>query len=222
MDTVKRVISGIINFISIAIIIVAIYVLFVAINTKSGDAPQIFGYSAFRVMTGSMEPELPVDSFIVVKTVDPKELQVGDVISFYSKDEQISGMVNTHRIVEIGENESGRYFSTKGDANHVVDEQPVLESEIIGKVVWSSLLVGKLVRLASNPLVFFPIVLLPLVIVLVSNVAQTIRIAKDLEREEMEETLGDTKNILKDDAGDDSGTMDATKDAFLDKTRHIQ
>ncbi len=188
MIKIKKVISGIINFTSIAIILGAIYILFVAINTKSGDTPQVLGYSAFRVMTGSMEPELPTDSFIVVRRVGAEELQVGDVISFYSRDEQIRGMVNTHRIVGIEQDGNILYFRTKGDANHTVDDDPVPGSEVIGRVVWSSLLLGKLVRLASNPLIFFPIILLPLIFVLVSSVRQTIRIARVLETEEMQKT----------------------------------
>ncbi len=182
---IRKVITGIINFISIAIILAAIYVLFVAINTKSGDTPKVFGYSAFRVMSGSMEPELPVDSFIVVREEDPGALRTGDVISFYSKDEQIMGMVNTHRIVGIEQSGEELIFRTKGDANHSIDDEPVFESEIIGKVVWSSLLLGKLVRLASNPLIFFPIILLPLLAVLASNIIQTLRLAKQIEQEEM-------------------------------------
>ena len=187
MTKIKKAVSGIINFISIAIILGAIYILFVAINTKSGDTPQIFGYSAFRVMTGSMEPELPVDSFIIVKRVEPEELQVGDVISFYSQDEQIRGMVNTHRIVGIEQDGGVLYFRTKGDANHLVDDDPVPGGEVIGRVVWSSFLLGKLVRLAANPLIFFPIVLLPLIFVLISNICQTLKIARALEMEEMQE-----------------------------------
>ena len=193
---IRKVITGIINFISIAIILAAIYVLFVAINTKSGDTPKVFGYSAFRVMSGSMEPELPVDSFIVVREVDPGALRTGDVISFYSKDEQIMGMVNTHRIVGIEQSGGGLMFRTKGDANHSVDDEPVFESEIIGKVVWSSLLLGKLVRLASNPLIFFPIILLPLMAVLASNIIQTLRLAKQIEQEEMK-SIGEEKDERK-------------------------
>ena len=117
----KKLLAGIVNAISILVIVAAIWILLSVVMTKPGQTPNILGFSMFRVMTGSMEPEIRTDALIVVKKQDPGTLAIGDVISFYSHDPALYGMVNTHRIVEIEEENGSRTFYTKGDANRIAD-----------------------------------------------------------------------------------------------------
>lgn len=118
---IKKVLLRIMNILSIIIILVAVGVLLIVVLTPKNDVPNISGYSLFRVMTGSMEPKIPVDSLIVVKRTAPANLQTGDVISFFSRDPSLLGEVNTHRIVEISDKDNTLVFTTKGDANNVED-----------------------------------------------------------------------------------------------------
>lgn len=143
----------------------------------------------FRVLTGSMEPAIPEGSLLLIKKTDPSALQVGDVISFYSKDPSLNGEVNTHRIMEI-EEENGTYlFTTKGDANNVKDIYGTLGSDVIGKVVFSSLFLGKIVRLLSNPLIFLPVVILPLTIIIITNLIRSMKLARKIAKEEEEAAI---------------------------------
>jgi signal peptidase I len=135
-------------------------------------------------MTGSMAPTIPTDSLIVVRQTDPAALEVGDVISFYSRDPSLDGAVNTHRILSIAQEDGQRTFTTQGDANNVADRYTVRESELVGKVVFVSPLLGRAVRLVSNPLIFVPVVLLPLACLLIGNLIHTVRLASRLAREE--------------------------------------
>ena len=187
MGKVKKVLLGILDTISVLIIICSIAVLLTVVFTKKGDAPNFLGFSLFRVMTGSMEPEIPVDALIVVKQTDATLLAEGDVITFYSRDPSLHGEVNTHRILRIENDEDGEtVFVTKGDANNVEDRYPTLQEDLIGKVVYSSAGMGKLVRLISNPLIFIPLIVIPLILILGRNVLDSIRLAKKLAREEEE------------------------------------
>ena len=43
-----------------------IAILISVLATPKGQPPQIFGFSGFRVLTGSMEPSIPTDSFVLV------------------------------------------------------------------------------------------------------------------------------------------------------------
>jgi signal peptidase I len=193
----KKIILTIINVISVFIIVCAVFVLLTVLFTGSGQAPSILGHSMFRVMTGSMEPSIPLDSLIVVKKTEPSELEVGDVISFYSKDPSLDGAVNTHRIVAI-EEDGGHYsFTTKGDANNVEDHYTTTESDLIGKVVLVSYRWGQAVRLLSNPLIFIPIIILPLVIILIMNLHQTISLARKIAREEQEQIVKEALEEMK-------------------------
>ena len=183
---IRRVLVNLVSLVSVCLIIASILVLLKVITTKQGEAPSIFGYSLFRVVTGSMEPQIPVDSLILVKREEASNLQVGDVISFYSRDPSLLGEVNTHRIVEIHENEGSLSFTTKGDANNIVDRYDTREEDLLGKVVFSSASIGKFVRLLSNPLVFFPFIILPLAILIIKNIIDSVKTAKALVREEEE------------------------------------
>lgn len=68
------------------IIAAAVVVLCLVVFTKQGEAPNLGGYTVFRITTGSMRPSYDTDTLILVKKTDPSQIQVGDVISFYSAD----------------------------------------------------------------------------------------------------------------------------------------
>lgn len=93
-------------------------------------APKAFGYQIYTVVSGSMEPEIPVGSLTFVQQSAPEDTSEGDVIAFYGALEEQS--IITHRVVEnntlMGE------LITKGDANEVNDMNPVPYRNYIGKV----------------------------------------------------------------------------------------
>ena len=174
---------------AIALILVSVFVLLSVVLTPAGQVPQVLGYSVFRVMTGSMEPEIREDSLLVVKKTPPEDIAPGDVISFFSPDPMLEGAVNTHRVVRV-EKENGRIqFITKGDANVIEDTYPVDASALVGKAVFKSYWLGKTVSLLANPLVFGIIILLPLLIILLMNLYRAVRIAADMAKKEEEEAV---------------------------------
>lgn len=182
----KKILYTIINVLSVIIIIAAVFVLLIVVMTKPGKTPSIAGYMALRVTTGSMAPTYDVDSLIIVKLTDPSAIKENDVISFYSSDPALSGAVNTHRVVSIETDGNNYRYITKGDANNVVDRYDVDSRDLLGKVVWSSLILGKIVRLVSNPLIFVPIILVPLAIILIANLVKTVSYARKIAKDEEE------------------------------------
>ena len=185
----KRWIFQLFNAVAIVLILVSVFVLLSVVLTPAGQVPQVLGYSVFRVMTGSMEPEIRSDSLLVVKKTPPEDIAPGDVISFFSPDPMLEGAVNTHRVVRV-EKENGRtQFITKGDANVIEDTYPTDASALVGRVVFKSYGLGKVVSLLSNPLVFGSIILLPLLIILLMNLYRAVRIAADMAKKEEEEAV---------------------------------
>ena len=177
------------NAAAIVLIFVSVFVLLSVVLTPAGQVPQVLGYSVFRVMTGSMEPEIREDSLLVVQKTPPEDIAPGDVISFFSPDPMLEGAVNTHRVVRI-EKENGRtQFITKGDANVIEDTYPTDASALVGRVVFQSYGLGKTVSLLSNPLVFGIIILLPLLAILLMNLYRAVRIAADIAKKEEEEAV---------------------------------
>ena len=184
MSRFKNIVITLVNAISIGIILVAVLIMANVVFTPKGNTPKVFGYHVLRIVTGSMEPTYGKDSLILVKYRNPEEIEVGDVISFYSNDPTLEGAVNTHRVVEI-ERDGGRItFTTRGDANNADDLYRTDSRAVIGVVIGSSLILGKLSRLVSNPLIFVPFILLPLVIMIIRSLIQAIRSARTLAKEE--------------------------------------
>lgn len=193
----KKIVMTIVNTVSVIIIVAALIILMVVLMTKPGSTPSIGGYMALRVTTGSMAPTYDVDTLIIVRQIDPSMIKEGDVISFYSSDPALDGAVNTHRVVSVEKVGDGYRFVTKGDANNVVDQYDVDSRYLLGKVVASSLFVGKLVRLVSNPLIFVPVILIPLAIILISNLVHTVKYAKNIAREEEEAAVNEAIQIIR-------------------------
>lgn len=106
-------------------------------------AAHIKGAEIYNVVSGSMEPEIPVGSMIFVESAEPETVQEGDVIAFRSRDSVIS-----HRVVKnrVGEGE----FITKGDANEENDMNPVKYGELIGRVSWHCPVVGGLLEVCTS------------------------------------------------------------------------
>ncbi len=92
--------------------------------------PRILGYEAYSIVSGSMEPGIPVGSMAYAKAADPEGIAVGDVIVFHGGAD--GSAVTTHRVAEK-DDANGRFF-TKGDANEGNDPNPVPYGRVIGKV----------------------------------------------------------------------------------------
>lgn len=200
MNVVKKIIRTVLNVISVAVIVLAIFMLLTVLMTRGSGAPNFLGYSVFRVMTGSMEPELPVNTLIVVHRVEPEEVKVGDVISFYSTDPTLYGSINTHRVTQVTTDGGEPAFVTKGDANLIEDHYLTRGKDLIGVVVFSSFLLGTIVRLASNPLVFVPVIMVPLVVMLIINLTKTVRVTRQMAEEEFRQ-IREQKSEASDDPG---------------------
>lgn len=134
-NKVFRIIKLIKNIICWTLIVVLVFTLVVFFMSRiNGSTPSVFGYSIFRVSSGSMEPELMVGDIILDKTVDnPEDLKVGDVITFKSSD--YGDMLVTHKIIKAPYEENGKLMlQTKGIANEVEDK-PICVDNVKGIMI---------------------------------------------------------------------------------------
>jgi len=125
----KRVISNIFVIVSIIIFIYVIYA--VHQSEKNNEEVFIFGYKPYIIVSGSMEPELRVNGFVITKKGGYEQVKVGDIISF-----ELTGVPKSicHRVIRI---EDG-LIVTKGDNNSKEDTFKVSEQNYIGKVIFKS------------------------------------------------------------------------------------
>jgi signal peptidase len=73
------------------------------------------GYRAEPILSGSMEPTLPVGSLAVIREVPATGVERGDVVTFDTPGEKNS--LTTHRIVAVERDGSRVAYRTRGDAN---------------------------------------------------------------------------------------------------------
>ncbi len=162
----KNPILAVLQYITTFLLIVSTIVcFFTVIRSVIKKDVSIFGFRLFYVVSGSMEPQIPVGALLIVGESD--EYKVNDVITFISSDETISGYPNTHRIIDIRDKNGETVYITKGDANAIQDTDPVSREDIIGKVYLTidSSFLSFLVSFFATPIGFFTVVLLPVLLI---------------------------------------------------------
>lgn len=89
--------------------------------------PSIFGCTTASIVSGSMEPTIPVGSLVIAQKTPYEEIGSGDILMFNS-----GSTLVTHRVVDnditVGQ------LTTKGDANDSVDLSPVSYYDVVGVV----------------------------------------------------------------------------------------
>lgn len=126
--TVLKKIMNIICWLLVIFLVAVVIFSFVSRITNS--SPTFLGYSFYRVSSASMEPELMVGDVILDKSVEnPKELKVGDVITFDGNNDT-GGVPITHKIIKAPYKDIDGVWrlQTKGVANDTPDEEITLDN----------------------------------------------------------------------------------------------
>ena len=132
-----RVLKAIYNVVRYVLMAAIICLLAIILTQRlSNNEKAVAGLRIFNVVTESMVPEYLVGDTILVKTVNPEELKVGDDVTYLGEKESFAGLIVTHRIIEKEKNEDGSYrIVTKGIANPREDPE-ITDKQIYGKVLY--------------------------------------------------------------------------------------
>lgn len=123
-----------------------------------------FGYSNFRIVSGSMEPTIPVGSITVAKQVDITDVDIDDIIVYVSRDGIMTGEFITHRVIDIVEEDGETYLETQGDANSISDTYYVDEDNFFGEVVFYTQeknMLTIIFNIVSSPIGFLGVIVIP-------------------------------------------------------------
>ena len=153
----------------------------------------IAGFSVFRVVTGSMEPEIPVGSLLLSRETPISEIKTKDIVCFVSKEPPTTGRVITHRVVSITTKADGTILlETRGDANLSADRYYVTAENLVGRVAWytkeGNLMAG-IMSFLTNEVGFLIFILFPILLVagfILKNCVQNIRNEMDMVLHEVE------------------------------------
>lgn len=108
----------------LSIIIISYSISLIQISKGKQKLPTVLGLTGVTVISGSMEPEISVGDYVIIKKAKKENIRKGTIITF----EQNSVLV-THRVESIV---SDGVYSTKGDANNTVDSELVKFENILG------------------------------------------------------------------------------------------
>ena len=187
----KRVSSVLITALIAAMVLAVIYFMYCNIT---GKVAFIGKYAAVKVLTPSMEPTIPAGSYIIAEKTDADSVREGDVIMFYSRDPAIYGKINTHRVVQIVEDTSGRRFVTRGDNNPGNDTSPVYDEDVIGRYVKNAGAMMAFAGFFSSPYVFVLAVIVPSLILVFFSIRD---IKKKLREDRYEKLIQEEVEKLK-------------------------
>lgn len=139
-NKIGKILSDIVIVILALLLCLALY-NFITVKVLKKDYANLFGYTYFDIVTGSMVDAINIDDYVFVKIT--KNVKEKDIISYKSE-----GIVVTHRIVKMYDDK----IVTKGDANNVVDK-PITKDMVIGKVVFIGKGYGLVFKTLTTPIV---------------------------------------------------------------------
>ena len=138
------------------------------------------GWHMDSVLSGSMEPTIPVGSMVISGPVSASDIHVDDIIVYREDNTEVC-----HRVIAVEEGTSLR-FTTKGDANRAPDSKPVTPEQVTGRHVATIPLAGYLVHFIKTPIGLFLAILLPLLVLIGSELKSLFYDKKDDDNKESE------------------------------------
>lgn len=197
----KRATNIIVDTVVVLILIVSILVVMLSLTSKSSGVPNIFGIAPLSVQTQSMEDTInPGDLIFCTLTEIDDEFQKDDIVAFPI---EINGeqVLNTHRIVEVVEDENIVYYKTQGD-NKETNPEPDMDlqtsSTIVAKYTGTKIPgLGNVLSFIRTQLGFFLCILLPMIIFFIYEgirvIINLLAYNKEKAIEEAKETLNNSE-----------------------------
>lgn len=185
---------------TILCIIGALLITYIAVNKIALAKGEKQPFGLYTIISPSMTPNIQVYDVVFVVRTDPADIQIGDILSYYSTNSYFGNTPITHRVVEKYNTGNGYAFRTRGDANPVNDSELIDEDHIVGvtKLVIPQL--GRVQFFLASKFGWFTIILIPAVGVIIYDIMKLfklIRIKNKMERlnVEAEEANIDTSSV---------------------------
>ena len=174
MNMIGRIVGIIVYIILIPIIIIN-FTLIIKSFINPNEIPDFFGYKNFVIVSGSMEPTIMIGDAILIKEVPENEIKINDIISFNQH-----GIVVTHRVVDIVNDNGVIKFKTKGDNNNAPDKQMTTYEQIEGKFQFKINQFGIILDILKNKIT---LIVLILIVILMSIYKRNLNKKRQIRRE---------------------------------------
>lgn len=182
------------NIVYVILFLIVASVLFVVILQRaSNNDIALGGIRIFNIVSESMVPKYNIGDVLVVKSIEPQNIKVGDDIAYIGQESTFNQKIVTHQVIEI-DYENGEYiFHTKGIAN-ILEDPLVHQNQVFGKVVYKIWILSLISKILSNVYVVFFGIFVPIVILIFWTI---LKLKGLVEVEEYEEEIEPKKNTKK-------------------------
>ena len=220
---IKKTLNIVVNVLLVVAIILAAVCTYVSFVSTSGNGvPSILGVRPFTVQTDSMYPTLkPGDLIIDVAVKDPRDLRVGDIITYWTIIEG-NRVLNTHKIAGIYDGGNYLIFETMGEKINQTDILTVHESEIVGVYKFRIPGVGKVLDYLQTSTGFMIVIVLPVLLFFVFHLVQFFRVLFEYQNVKMlikyEQERGRTEDLIESQIRD-ADQREEIRRAALEKER---
>ena len=181
-------------FVVVLMVVITIGDRAIALKNHQSKAPL---FSAYVIISPSMVPNINVYDAVITARVPQNRIGMYDIITFLSKEIDTHGVPITHRVVGILKMEDGeRAYRTKGDNNNKEDKAIILQSEVIGKVLFRIPMLGYVRTFVTSKIGFLISVVLPIITSLFLEIWRLIHRRKEKLKEKQQQnqkmSLSDT------------------------------
>ena len=113
--------------------------------------PPLNAYNMFSIQTDSMDPIIAPGDIVITKEIDPKDIEVGDIVAFHvditgdGKDDVV-----VHYIAEINTVNDKLTFKTKPHVSELQDRWTLEEEDIVGIYTYQVDNLGKILQFAQS------------------------------------------------------------------------
>lgn len=182
------------NIVYVILFLIVASVLFVVILQRaSNNAIALGGVRVFNIISESMIPKYNIGDVLVVKSIEPQNIKVGDDIAYIGQESTFNQKIVTHQVIKI-DYENGEYiFHTKGIAN-ILEDPLVHQNQVFGKVVYKIWILSLISKILSNVYVVFSGIFVPIVILIFWTI---LKLKGLVEVEEYEEEIEPKKTTKK-------------------------
>ena len=182
-------VSGILVWLLVILAVGMMIFTVISVNTFNRNDRNILGYKAYIVLSDSMSAtDFNAGDLILVKEVDPRTLQPGDIIAYTSQNTESYGQTITHKIRRLTTDLSGNPgFVTYGTTTNTDDTRIVTYPFIQGKYQFHLPKVGAFFQFLKTTQGYMLCILLPFLMLILNQGLNCVRNFRRYKAEQMAE-----------------------------------
>ncbi len=139
---------------SILYAFVALLLIVIIVQRASNNNLSIGGFRVFMIVSESMKDEYDIGDILISRSVEDKDINIGDNVTYLGKEKELKGLIITHKVIRKYEQNGETVFVTKGLANQVEDPE-IKYSQIYGKVIYKTCILSFIAKLMNNKLTYY-------------------------------------------------------------------